>query len=258
MVGSLDFAIYPDAESVPIGLFQKALEDVHRLVKDVDYAVTHETEGRRWVIASLHSSAPTVTIRPMLDGTGTVETILAGLRVVAEEAGADLPSHFPDDALQDLKKMRRLFKGHERAQKIVFSTDEREVATIRRDIDKRVERVLRDSYAVLGSVDGMLEAINLHGNRSFTVWDRVSGVPVRCLFPKAAGWTERVKELLERRVLVTGRIHYFKSGVPRSVSEIQALDDASPVSPLYRAAFGSIPDLTGESDSVAYLRRIRE
>jgi len=258
MPEALSFTIHPAAETVTIGLFERAIQDVRRLIRDVDYAVTHETTGHRWVIAGLHSSAPTIEVRPLADGTATLETLTSGLSIIGRTEGTELPFRFTDDALDDLRRMRRLFQGRERAGRVTFATDGREIATISRDIDRRVERLLSGSYSALGSIEGMLEAINLHRTGTFTVWDRMSAAPVRCSFPKDPTWTERVKALLQRRVLVTGRVSYFRSGVPRSVTELRALEGSEGPPPSRKAHFGSIPDLTRGEESVSYLRRQRE
>ena len=104
----------------------------------------------------------------------------------------------------------------------------------------------------------MLEAINLPGSPSVTVWDRVSGSPVKCSFPKTAAWIERTKALLERRVLVSGQVNYFRNGMPRSVTQIRDIEDRTPTPTDLKAEYGCIPDLTGERETVDYIRSIRE
>jgi len=258
MADSLTFTIHPDAQSLSLGLFLKTIEDIRRLVRDVDYAVSRERMGRLWVVSELRSSTPTITIRPVVDGTEAVDAIINGLRIVVAEHGAEPPPHFSADVLDDLKRMRRLFAGRERARRIVFSSDGGEVATIDEGISAKVDRILRGTYSLLGSLEGMLDAINLHGRPSFTIWDRVSGSPVRCAFPKETAWVESVKELLQHRVLVAGQVNYFSNGVPRSVTRLRELRDMTPDLSLPQARFGSIPDLTGGKEPGDYLESLRE
>ena len=82
MADSLSFAIHPSAEKLSLAVFLKTIEDITRLVRHVDYAVTRERKGRPWVVSDLHSSIPTVTVRPIIDGTDTVNAIAMGLRRV--------------------------------------------------------------------------------------------------------------------------------------------------------------------------------
>jgi len=258
MADSLTFAIQPDAESVSLSLFAKSVEDIRRLVRDVDYAVTRQRKGRRWIISQLRSSYPTMTIKPMLDGTDTVDAIATGLRIVTAGVSVEPPPHFSADALDDLLGMRRLFSGRDRARRVVCSSDETEIATIDRGIAEKVERILRGTYTVLGSLEGTLDAINVHGAGTFTIWDRLSGHPVRCTFPKESAWVQTVKDLLQTRVLVVGEVSYFSNGAPRSITRIREIRDMTPDPSLPRARFGSIPDLTGGKEPGEYLRSMRE
>lgn len=259
MADSLTFAIHPDADSLWLETLLRAIEDVRRLVKDVDLAVTRERKGRPWAVTRLQSTVPTITLEPAVDGSQVVDAIAEGLRVLAgEEEPREAPRYFSEDALDHLREMRHLFRGKYRARRIVFSTDKQpRIAVVSEDIDEKVARVLRGSYAMLGSLEGTLEAINTHPKPpKFTIWERVTGRPVRCSFPKE--WLERVKGLLEARVLVGGQVTYFRNGMPRSIAHLRELRDMTPDPSLPRAEFGSIPDLTGGKDVDEYLRSVRE
>lgn len=257
MVQELTFAIYPDGEAVSIGLFEKTIQDIHRLVRDVDYAVTKERGIRRWIITQLHSSVPTITLQPLLDSGDTARVLMGGIRTVTL-GSQEPPAYFTEQALEDLKRMRRLFTGRDRAKRLEVSHNHGESATIRDDIADKTEQILMGGYWNLGSIEGMLEAINLHGNPTFTIWDRVSRYPVRCRFPKELPWKEKVKSLLEKRVLVSGKVNYFRNGIPRSITSIEAIDDATPSADLPKATYGSIPRDEGTRDDVVtFLHKLR-
>lgn len=167
------------------------------------------------------------------------------------------PKHFSADALAEVKKMRRLFVGRERARRIDFSENGGPVATIDEGIGDTVDRVMRGGYTVLGSIDGMLDAVNLHRNPVVTIWDRLTNLPVRCFIPADAPWKARVKDLLEHRVLVVGTIRYFRNGMPQSVSRVMEVREMTPDANAPRGDFGTVPGLGGE-DSVRYVRSRRE
>ena len=256
MPESLIFAINPQTESVSLDLFLKALDDIRRLLRDVDYAIHRERSSRRWIINQLHSTSPTVSVRPLLGDEETVDTIAEGIRAVT--IGTDQPpQYFTEQALEDLKRMRRLFVGRDRAQSIVVSVDNEETAIIERDISEKASRILTSGYWNSGSLEGMLEAINVHGPPTFTIWDRVSRAPVRCSFPNDPQWIGRVRDLLKKRVLVKGRVSYFVNGIPRSITNIQEIQDSTPDPSLPKAEFGSIPDRVASRDPVEFLRSIR-
>jgi len=222
----------------------------------VDYAMHQERGGRRWVITHLHASSPTITVNPLLADEETITTIATGIHTIM--SGTEQPpQYFTEQALTDLIRMRRLFRGRDRALSIAVAVDDRESATIREDIHQKATRILAASYWNLGTIEGRLEAINLHRIPSFTIWDRVSRAPVRCSFPSDAEWKSRVKDHLERRVFVKGKVRYFVNGVPRSIAAIEDLWDATPDPTLPKAEFGSIPDKEAARDPVAFLRGIR-
>lgn len=253
----LTFVIRAESEDVPLGLFVKAVDDVRKLVAEVDYAVTREKRGRLWVVTEIHSSYPTITIRPLLDGAETVSSISQGLAQLNARNTLDPPRHFSAGALEDLKKMRRLFVGRERANGIDFSSNGGPVVTIDERIADRVDRVLRGGYTALGSIDGMLDAVNLHRNPVATVWDRLTGIPVRCYLPGGPTWKQRTKALLEQRVRVTGTIRYFRNGLPQAMFDVSDIEQVTPDPSSPRGDFGTVPGIIGGQDSVQYVKSRR-
>ncbi len=256
MPKGLTFTIKPESEVASLDLFRRAIGDINRLLLDANYAIRREKSVKSWVVSNLQSSAPTITVSSLLDDKEALDAIGFGIGTVT--AGTDLPPpFFTEKELEDLKKMRGLFTGRDRARSIAVSIDGDFIAEIEQDISKKVDRILTSGYSNLGSLEGMLEAINLHGSPTFTIWERVSRAPVRCSFPKESAWKERVRDLLERRVVVRGFVRYFANGVPRRISDIADLQDATPEQGLSRASFGSIPNSEAARDPVAFLNSIR-
>lgn len=251
----LTFIIHPEAESVSLNLFEKSLHDIHRLVKDVDYSVTKESGARRWIISHLHSSSPTISLRPVLDNDETISALVDGLDTI-KIGGIEPPPHFSEDVLDDLLQMRRLFKGKDKVRLLEFSLNGHK-AIIQPDTAGKVDRILRSGYTNIGSLEGSLDAVNLHNNPTFTIWDRVTRAPVRCHFPKNDIWKRKIKTLLEKRVSVSGEINYFGNGMPRSVTNIMQIEDVTPEPGLKRATFGSITCDEASVDPAAFVRKIR-
>ena len=257
MADDLTFVINPEAESAPFGLLLKSLEDIRRLLRDVDRAIYGPRSQHEWLVRKLASSAPTITVQPDLNGRQAAEAVGAGLRAVT--AGTNQPpQYFTEQTLVDLQKMRRLFGGRSRAKSIAVFMNGHQTATIRRDISEKVSRILTSGYHNLGSLQGTLEVINVHGAPSVTIWDRVSRTPVRCSIPGGGEWIARAKTLLAKRVVVSGDIRYFVNGRPRSISNVTAIEDATPDPSLPRAEFGSIPDWqVREHGAAQWLNSIR-
>ena len=257
MTNNITFVIHPETEAASLDLFLKSVTDVSRLIKEVDFVLTRERPKRKWVITELHTSAPTVTISPLVDGR-TLEVVAGGLRLLTEENISEPPPHFTTDALKDVKKMGRLFRGRDRARALSFHVNGSKVATVDKRIGEKVDRILKTTFDTLGSLEGTLEAINLHGRHlaNFTIWERLSGHPIRCEFHKER-WAEEVKSLLERRILVSGRIRYFANGKPALVRDIDHIEDRTASTSANESDFGAIPDLTSDLGVDEYLTKVR-
>ncbi len=265
MAESLTWEIHPGTQTLYLKALVEAIAKLQKLVQDVDFAVTRERRGRPWIVTGLHSTTPTISIAPAIDGTDSVSAVKEGVRILtASEEPASPPRYFSEEALDDLIAMRSLFTNRKyQVDKIVLkeSPEARTpIATIQQDVKQKVERVTRGSYALLGSLEGTLEATNLRSKPpTFTIWDRVTGRPIRCSFDEER-WLDEVTNFLKRRarVLVEGKITYFRNGIPRFISELRNLWDMTPDKSLPKGDYGSIPDLTGGKDSVDYVRSLRE
>ena len=256
MSDGLTFQIQPEGETASLDLFVRVLEDVRKLVIEVDYAVNRERSGKRWAVTRLHSSAPTFTISPADADLRATDAIFAGIGEISQ--GTDSPpQHFTEDVLVRLLRMRRHFRGQGGANYISVSANGREPVRVTREIGEKVSRILDAGYSSLGALEGRLEAVNFHNRLTFTIWDRVSRAPVRCSTPNSQEWREKVKDLLEKRVLVRGRVRYFSNGIPRSVSHIRDISDNSPDPALPKAEFGCIPDKDAAENPIEFLNSIR-
>lgn len=257
MPEGLTFTINPEAKTTSIDLFAKALNDIGKLLDEVDYAIYRDRSSKRWVVSNLHSSAPTVTVKPLLGDQEAVNIVADGLRSVT--AGSfEPPEYFGEDVLASLKRMRRLFVGRDHARSIVVSADRQRIATIEKEIGEQTDQILRAGYWNLASIEGTLEVVSVHRSNSFTMWDRISNSPVKCSIPSASTMIEEAKELLGKRVIVRGKVRYFSNGVPRAIADVLEIADATPDPDLPKAGFGSIPDMEAARDPVSFLREVRE
>ena len=135
--------------------------------------------------------------------------------------------------------------------------EESSITVVDRDIVDKAKRILAADYHNLGSIEGTLEIINAHAP-SVTVWERVSGAPVRCTLPTGSDWIDLAKTLLTRNVLVAGDIRYFTNGIPRSISAVEVIEDAPKATGPMKATFGSLPDPEiARLGSAAWLKKIR-
>ena len=262
MAETITFILQPETDFASLGMLAKSIDAIRRLIRSIDYSATRRKAGRLWEVQKIQSTAPALTLVPPPGETDAVDIIAHGLNLVTEVGTLVPPDFFSEDALQHLSHMSRLFKGRERLSRVpVFVDGEVSagelIATIRSDIPNKVAPILRGGYSETGFLEGTLEVINVHGSPTFTIWEQISGVPVRCSFPNNPDWKERVSGLLEKPVLIEGQVNYFRNGIPRSVTHIEHLLDVTPDRSLPQAHYGAIPDMTGDMDTVEYLRITR-
>ena len=265
MAESLTWEIHPETKTLYLKALVDSIAKLQKLVQDVDFAVTRERHGRPWIVTGLHSSTPTISIAPAINGTESVAAVKEGVRILtAPDEPHSPPRFFSEDALDDLMAMRSLFvRRRYRIAKIVLKDrpEARDsVATIEEDVKQKVERVTRGSYALLGSLEGSLEAANVRTRPpTFTIWERLTGRPIRCSFDEER-WLDSVADLLKQRtrVLIEGKVTYFRNGIPRFISELRNIRDTTPDESLPKGDYGSIPDLTGGKETMDYLRSLRE
>ena len=82
-----------------------------------------------------------------------------------------------------------------------------------------IEVVMGQGYTSIGSIEGKLETVSVHGRPAFTVFDAVTGRAVRCEFP--AERRSVVLRAMGHKVVVTGRIRRDPHGRPRAVRDAQ-------------------------------------
>lgn len=254
----LTFIINPETEHASVDLLLHSVQDIVRLLRRIDDAIHGPRHQHKWIVRELRSSAPTITVEETpLNGVRSAEVIGQGLRTLT--SGTDEPpQHFTVPVLENLAKMNRLFTGTgARAKSIDVLVSGDLVATIEEDISEKVKRVVSSGYRGKGSVEGTLEAIDIHGAPVVTIWERVFRTPVRCHIPKENEWTELVVGFLGKRVTVTGEVQYFSNGKPRTIRDVVRIKDATPNPNLPRAEYGSIPDEEAVHDPVEFLNSIR-
>ena len=260
MPDPLTFSIVPDDGETSFDALYRSVEGVRRLIRDVDGIVTQRPSrrrARRWYITGFSSSNPTITITPAHDGTDSgeraTEAIVGGIKWINQPAQVEPPPHFSERELEDLRELKKLRATG--VSRIEFSCNGTTASVIPSRVEEQIDRILGAGDAEYGALEGMLDAINLHKTPTLTIWEDITGLAVRCSFPQQ--YEPIVRDLLRRRVRISGLVRYFANGRPRTVTSISDIEDLTPDPALTSAAFGSIPDLTDGLGSERYLRIVR-
>ena len=182
----------------------------------------------RYVITEAKGGSLTLGVRPqaakknvpaaMIPRIAT--TVTAGIRSL--DRSAKRPRHFSDVALLKLRSLARLVDSETPQVKIGNGTGSE--ITLSARLMANVETVLAPELTSIGTVEGRLEGLIIHGKPRFLIFDPLTGRQVSCYFSGRIDW-ESVLRLFGKRVAATGIIKSRRSGekVSIQVTQLQPL-----------------------------------
>lgn len=170
--------------------------------------------------------------------------------VTGHEVGADIDRKTLEAFQQMIAPLGKEFKS------ATIIADDYEIpfsSKIKKDLDT----MLSGEATCEGSVEGRLEAVNFHDANKFTIYPMIGPSKVTCNFSKTL--RKKVREALDRRVNVTGILHYktlekFPHAIDVDHIEIYPQEEKLPHLADLR---GIAPNATGDFSSVEYVRQLR-
>ncbi len=194
------------------------------LIDEVASEYTGVRHPIRWIVevepgsVRLPLRAETTGERVRPSAAHEVGTVVAsGLSQL--EQSATRPDHFNDKALEQAKALAALV------------SDELPLAVrngtagvnMTRQLSVNAEKVLGVPRETFGTIEGRLEALNVHGSSSeFSVWP-LEGKAVKCIFGERLDLDKDIFPAVKKRVAVRGRIKTRPNGERLSV-DVDALD----------------------------------
>ena len=136
-----------------------------------------------------------------------VKSVTAGIRIL--ERSAKRPRHFTDRALVRLRDLA-LLKGPE-IPAVKVSNGKGDAVALSARLVQHVEAVLAPEFESIGTVEGQLEGLIIHGKRRFLIFDHLTGRQVTCYFTGRVEW-ESVLSAFGKRVAASGVIKSRGSG----------------------------------------------
>jgi hypothetical protein len=252
----------PDQVSVVI---RPAGGDDHSLsaadfIKQVDalrqLLALSEVRGADARIVQLHMNSPATVVMETVGANESpvdISKFLAGLEAIA--IGGEAPRDFSRPVFDAFREFATVVgKGvrsatiQSRGRKIVIDVEAR----------KRIESVFGQDTSSEGSVDGMLEAINVHGKRNtFALYPVVGAARVTCKFDDQL--LTRVRPALGKYVAIEGELKYrWREKFPYEAKahKIDILDDWDS-QPSFVDILGMAPEATGGLLSEEFTRKER-
>lgn len=168
-----------------------------------------------------------------------------------------LPNWFKDkELLEDFKGLTSQFKKHVSSIEIRSNG---KTFVITKQLETNIHKILGELiYTSKGTVAGYLDAINVHGIYYFFVYPSIGSTRIRCNFKE--GLLTKIRQGIKRYVNVFGVLHYrqgeaFPTEIDAEDIEIYPKEDELPTLGSLR---GMAPGMTGDLDSVAFVRKLRE
>jgi hypothetical protein len=182
------------------------------------------TTGRdavRYVITEAKGGSLTLGVRPQPARPKIspaimpriVTTVTSGIRAL--ERSARRPKYFTDSALASLRELALLRGAEIPAVKVSNGSGEAIVLSTR--LLAHVDAVLAPELESIGTLEGNLEGLIIHGKRRFLIYDPITGRQITCYFTPRVDW-ETVLAAFGKRVAVTGVIRARSSGEKVSVT----------------------------------------
>lgn len=150
-----------------------------------------------------------------------ISRTISGLAELAETA--QRPAHFTHKALRRARTLGTLATAA--PERVRASSWGRSIAartcSITGELATHAHRVMRTPPPEIGSIDGILEAVSIHGRVAFVVHDPITDDRVECRCDRPT--LDRAVPRLGKRVFVSGEIHYRADGEPKSL-QVESLE----------------------------------
>lgn len=207
-----------DGSLLPFDKFRKAQEELANILHEVDQNLGEKKRPSvNWVVSSVTSGSVHLTIQgiatervAMAEIAEVVTTVEKGIATLEEYPKR--PPFFSDRALESAKCLASLI-GKDISTIRVGANSKR--VNLTQHLVANVDELIGARYKSFGSVEGVLNAIDLSQKPLFRIYDLLTGKGVKCHF--MPGLIDEIKDALGKRVSVYGLIRSREDGQKVSV-----------------------------------------
>lgn len=261
-VGTLD--------KISLSAFIEALNNFLRALKDLDATISRDPRGSLiWEIVTLQkNSPPLVGVAPeqkpyfkrkgFQDFSGVVESqLIENTRMLA--FSGERNQFLSDSALKRLENLAK--KTPALGPMGIFQSNNgpdspKNETLITPQTLTNVRRLTGAKYHAFGSIKGNLDAISVHRDYEFRVWDETTHKAVTCKFTPED--LDRVKALLKQRVVVLGNLTSNSAGSPISISVEEIIPSPKNQLPTIEEMSGLVKDFTGGKSLKEYMEELSD
>jgi hypothetical protein len=249
-----------DDGQVRLGVFMSQLQNLSATITKLDREANDGKSATVFRIAELSYGSPIRVVlepQPLPKQPYVGPAIMDSLeRVTHALANDDDLSGVDADLLEDIRGLTRPVGRTVKSVALVFRGN---VFDLTPTVTSNVERALAVDEACEGSIEGMLEQINLHDDANvFHIYPDVGPRKVTCRFP--ARLHDDAIAAVGRRVEIFGTLHFrVGASYPHqvAVTQIEAFPPDSEL-PDWDDLRGRAPDATGDLSSEAWVRELRD
>lgn len=231
-----------EGDDIPLEVFLNAAGELSGLLSELEFAVSG-ARNLRWYVSDLRMGSANLAVRAEPEPRygpdcvdAIISTALSGLSKIEREPSR--PDHFTDDALKRAKALA-VSVAPDKGSIAIFggerSMPPQQVFLTRR-IVVHVDQLMGTTSVAVGSVEGALEALSIHGGVQFAIYDAITDRRIQC----RCDWEtlNRVIEYLGCRLSVSGEVRFNVQGEPTSIK-------VDSFSPLGRGPLPQAKDMRG-------------
>jgi hypothetical protein len=259
-MAALHMVIQGRPREITLYAFLTAIENVQQMLADLDSAISEEPHGSLdWVVADLSMGSLSIALesQPRLEdsdvGPEVAHTIVRGLSIIESEGRT--PPLFTESSMRSAQRLVNVI-GRDGATGLMV-TDLEQKVTMSAQASASIGQLLKVLRRAIGSVEGRLETISVHGKPKFIVYHSRTNKGITCILPPEELVAKTIPAL-GHRVTVSGTVFSNARGEPMRIQaeRIRIIPNDEEL-PTIDEIGGSDPDFTGDMTTEEYIRNIR-
>lgn len=245
--------------------FMKSLSVITEALKETERRLGGYSKSKiQYKIVHLSQDSPAnITVEPIIevardeeeamDPRKAINTFISNLSLI--KGRKIIPENFDYHGLQKYRQIGELRKTHIAG---ITIKNGRKKVEIDDKFRKSIDMAIGEDEYEEGSLNGVLETINIHGKNKFYIYPIIGAKKVQCVFP--TNLKEDVKQALYERIEVEGLLRYkswdkFPYAINVKSIEVYPTDDELPT---FSELVGIVPDATGEVAPSQFIRKLRD
>jgi len=260
-MATLKFEVKGQLGSITLRGFLTAVESALRMLGDYDAAISGKADGTLdWIITDVSTGS----LKIATQSRSRLEDKNYGPEVAARfidgwssiERQGITPAYLSELGMKRARQLTRLI-GREGMTGFVAASSSKAVE-ITSQASANIDQLLKVRHCSIGSVEGKLETISIHGKSRFIIYHSRTGKAVTCRVGRDRPAAMIDTEMLGRRVVASGTVCSNIKGEPLRVDadNIKVLRHKEELPPT-SALSGIDPNFTGDLSTEEYIRSLR-